>query len=112
AIFPRVPDLDCSAVARFFLPDADAFGVIAVGAVGRRAAGADPLVAALVAAFLLREPLLQLLHQLFPAAELLDLPPLFLAARELDLLQQPFQRHLRLDAGDRLDAVPELAKGA
>src|SRR5207237_993830 len=78
----------------------------------RRAAGTDPLVAALVAAFLLREPLLQLFHQLFPAAERLDLPLLFLGERELDLFQQPFERYLRLDAGDRLDAVPELAKGA
>jgi hypothetical protein len=72
----------------------------------------DPLVAALVAALLLLEPLLERLHQLFPAAERLDLLLLFLGELELHLLQQPLERNLRFDAGDRLDALPELGKGA
>jgi hypothetical protein len=39
---------------------------------GRGAAGADPLVAALVAPLLLGQPVLQRLHNLFPAAEAVD----------------------------------------
>ena len=44
---PLVPDLDRAAVAAAVLPDADAFGVVAVGAERAGAAGADPLRAAL-----------------------------------------------------------------
>src|SRR5207344_810369 len=101
AILALIPDLHRAAVARFVLADADALGVVAVGAEGRGAAGADPFVAALVAALLLFQPLLERLHQLFPAAERLDLLLLFLGQRQLDLLQQPLERDLRLDAGDR-----------
>src|SRR5205085_2389296 len=112
AILARVPDLYRRAIARLLLADADALGVVAVRAEGRRAARADPLVAALVAALLLLQPLLERLHQLFPAAERLDLLFLLLREGQLDLLQQPLERHLRLDAGNRLDALPELAEGA
>ena len=69
-------------MAAFFLADADARRVVAIGAERGGAAGADPLVAALVALFLLLEALLQLLHDLFPAAERLDLG-LFLLGQEL-----------------------------
>src|SRR4029077_6471313 len=73
AVFALVPDLDRAAVAALLLADADALGVVAVGAEGGGAAGADPLRAALVAAFLLFQPLLERLHQLVPAAERRDL---------------------------------------
>ena len=95
AVLALVPDLDRAAVARLLLADAHAFRVVAVGAEGRGAAGADPLVAALVAALLLLEPLAQRLHQLFPAAERLDLLLLLLGELQLHLLQQPLERNLR-----------------
>src|SRR3982074_3530449 len=56
-------------------------GVVAVGAERRGAGGADPLRAALVAAFLLLEALLQRLHELLPAAERFDLLLLLFAQR-------------------------------
>src|SRR5690606_14144113 len=67
-----VPDLHRAAVAALSLPDAHPFGVVAVSAEGRGAGGADPFGAALMAALLLFQPLLQRLHQLFEAAQRLD----------------------------------------
>ena len=52
--------------------DAHALGVEAAVAEGRGAAGADPLVAALVTAFLLGESLLERRHDLVPRPERLD----------------------------------------
>src|SRR5690606_33432260 len=112
AVLALVPDLDGAAVAALLLPDADALGVVAVGAEGRGAARADPLVAALVPALLLLEALLERLHELLPAAERLDLLFLLLGQVELDLLQQPLERDGRLHAGHALDALPELGEGA
>src|SRR5262249_14980525 len=112
AVFALVPHLHRGAVTRLVLPDAHAFRVVAISAKGRRTTRSNPLVAALVAAFLLVEALLQRLHQLLPAAEGLDLLLLLVGERQLDLLQQPLERDLRLDAGNRLHAVPELAEGA
>ena len=54
------------------LADAHAGRIVAVGPIGRRAAGADPFLAALVAALLLLEPLLERLHQLVPTAKRFD----------------------------------------
>ena len=71
--FALVPDLDRAAVAALVLADAHAFGIVAVGAERRGAGRADPFAAALVALLLLRETLLQRLHQLVPAAQRLDL---------------------------------------
>src|SRR5712692_11207086 len=112
AILARIPHLHRAAVARALLADAHAFRVVALRAERRGAGGADPLVAALVPALLLLEPLAQRLHQLLPAAEGLDLLLLLLRQRELGLLQQPFQWYLGLRALTGLDAVPELAEGA
>ena len=66
-----LPHLDRAAVAPR-AADAHAFGVVAAMAERRGAAGADPLVAALVAALLLGEPLLERRHDLVPRAERLD----------------------------------------
>jgi len=62
----------------------------------RGAAGADPLVAALVTALLLLEPLLECLQQLFPAAERLDLRFLLLGevcARSVSAASRRATRH-------------------
>src|SRR5690606_38744197 len=56
------PDLDGALVAAF-AADADAFGIIAAMAEGGRAAGADPLVAALMAGLLFFEPPFQGHHR-------------------------------------------------
>src|SRR5438270_13677244 len=112
AILALVPDLHRAAVARALLADAHALGVVAVGAERRGAGGADPFRAALMPAFLLLQPLLQGLHQLLPAAERFDLLLLFFTQRQLDLLEEPLERHLRLDSRDRLHALPELGEGA
>ena len=63
-----VPDLDRAEIAVAVLADAHAFGIVAVGAERRGAAGADPFLAALVAALLFGEPLAQRLHKLVEAA--------------------------------------------
>src|SRR6185312_17503724 len=60
--FALVPDLERAVVAAFFLADAYAFGIVAIGTVRRGAFGADPFIAALMALFLLGETLLQRLH--------------------------------------------------
>ena len=74
-----VPDLHRAPVPRLLLADPDAFRVVAVGAERARAAGADPLDAALVPTLLLFEAFLQRLHELVPAAERLDQLLVFLA---------------------------------
>src|SRR5438552_10129754 len=66
---PLVPDFDGASVAPAFLPDADAFRVVAVRAERARPGRADPLRAALMAATLLLQALLQRLHQLVPTTE-------------------------------------------
>jgi hypothetical protein len=80
------------------LADAHALGIVAVGAEGRGAGGADPLRAALVAALLLLEALLQRLHQLLPAAQRLDLLLLLFGEVLLGELAQPFLGDLGRDA--------------
>ncbi len=86
-------------------PIADALGVVAVRAERARAAGADPLVAARVAPFLLREPLLQRFHQLVPAAQRLDLRLVLGREQPLELLPQPLLRNLGADVEDRVHAL-------
>src|SRR5690606_8978883 len=98
------------AVARLLLADAYAFRVVAVGAEGAGASRAYPLAAALVAALLLFQPLLQRLHQLLPAAQRLDQFLLVLAEVLLDQLAQPLLRNHRrrgVDAGDALEVGRE-----
>ena len=60
-------------MAAIFLANAHALWVIAIGAKRRGAAGANPFIAALMTLFLFFEPLLQLFHNFFPAAERLNL---------------------------------------
>jgi hypothetical protein len=109
-----VPDLDRAVVAVAVLADADALGVIAVGAVGRLPGRADPFVAALVAALLLGEALLQLLHQLFPAAHGLDLLLLLLGEMQLGHLAQPFLGNVvdREQLGERVEALEHVTEHA
>src|SRR5262249_57180116 len=73
-----IPDLHGTEVAVAVLADAHALGVVAVGAEGRGAGGADPFLAALVAPLLLAHALAQKLEQLVQAAHGLDLFALFL----------------------------------
>src|SRR5579862_1054486 len=100
-----VPDLDRAAVALRFRTDAHALRVVAAIAEGRGPAGADPLAAAPVALLLLGEALAQRLHQLFPAAERLDLLLLLLAQVALAEFPQPLLGQLGLRIGGRFDAV-------
>ena len=69
ALFPHLDRALVLALAA----DAHAFGVIARVAERAGSAGADPLVAALMALFLLLKPLLERLHDLFPRPQCLDL---------------------------------------
>ena len=94
-----VPHLHGAEVAVAVLADADAFRIVAVGAERRGAGGADPFLAALVAALLLLQPLLQGLEQLVEAAHRLDHLLLFLGEIFLGELLQPFGRDL---GGERL----------
>src|SRR3989338_1230814 len=57
AEFALVPDLDRALVAALVLADPHAFGVVAISAKGRGACGADPFIAALMAALLFGKPL-------------------------------------------------------
>src|SRR4029077_20129496 len=75
--FAAIPHLHGAEIAVLLLADADAFGIIAMGAERRGTGGADPLVAALVAALLFGKPLAKRLHELVPAHRL-DLLPFFL----------------------------------
>src|SRR5579863_3092374 len=62
-----VPDFHRAAMPAPVLADPDALRVLAIGAEGRGPGRADPFRAALMAAFLLGEPLAQRLHQLLEA---------------------------------------------
>ena len=97
--FALVPHLHGAEVAVAVLADAHALGIVAVGAERRGAGGADPFLAALVAALLLGEPLAQRFQQLVQAAHRLDLPLLLLGEMFLGELLEPFQRNFR---GQRL----------
>ena len=90
-----VPHLHRAVVAVLLLADPHAFGIVAVRAERRGAGGADPFVAALVAALLLFEALAQGLHELVPAHGL-DLLLLFLGEIFLRELLQPLLGNLGL----------------
>ena len=105
-----VPHLHGAVVAVLLLPDAYALGIVAMGAERRGAGGADPLAAALVAALLFLEPLLQGLHELVPAYGL-DLLLLFLGEIFLGELLQPLLGDLCLAHGVE-QALQSLEHGA
>ncbi|MPM87405.1 hypothetical protein SDC9_134501 [bioreactor metagenome] len=84
--------------------NADALRVVAAVAEGAGAVGADPLVAALVAFFLLFKALFQRLHQIVPA-HLLDGGDLLGRELALQRLAQPFQRKLLAQVGNHLHAL-------
>src|SRR5687767_10292755 len=99
-------------MARLVLPDTDAFGVVAVRAIGAGPGGAYPLVAALVPALLLLETFLERLHELFPPAERFDQLLLFVGEKFLGELLQPFfrdQERERVDFDDALEIRGEHA---
>jgi hypothetical protein len=103
-------------VAAFLLADAHAFGVVAIGAEGAGAGGADPLAAALMAALLFGQPLAQRFHQLVEPAQRLD-RGLFLGAQVLfGQLFQPFgaagPRLQHRLGGDFLQPLEAFGKGA
>ena len=103
-----VPPLHPAEIAVAVLPDTDAFGVIAISADRRGAAGADPFAAALVSLLLLGEALAQGFHQLVPAerGELL----LFLLGEVLlGELLQPFLWNI--DLLDRIDKALQPLEG-
>ena len=108
-----VPDLHGAEIAVLVLADAHAFGIIAVGAERRGAGGADPFLAALMAAFLFGEPLAQRLQKLFQAAHRLDLLLLVLGEiffRELlEPLDGDFGSQRVLDEIEALEDVAEHA---
>ncbi len=79
-----------------FAADPHAFGIISAIAIGRCAAGADPLAAALMATMLFLQTLLQRLHDLVPIAQRLDLLHLFGAEILLRNGAQPFLRNVGL----------------
>src|SRR5690606_39836105 len=101
-VLALVPDLDGLAVPALVLADADAFGVVTVGAEGAGAAGADGLVAPLVALLLLLDALGQRLHELVEAAHGLDLLLLLLGEELLAHLLEPLGR----DVGRDVDLNP------
>ena len=94
-ILALVPHFHRAAIARFILADANAFRVVAVSAERRRAARADPFVAALMTLLLLLETFLQRLDELVPAAQRLDLRLFLLGQRALAHAPQPFLRNAR-----------------
>ena len=96
-----------------FLADADAFGVVAVGAERRGAAGADPFAAALVPPLLLLEALTQRVHQLVEAAERFDLGHLLRREVFFGNFSEPFVREFAGDgAGGGLEALEDLTENA
>ena len=111
-----VPDLDGPLVSRAVLPDADAFGVVAIGAEGGCPGGADPLVAALMAALLLFQPLFQGFHELVEPAKRLDFRHLFGGQVAFGHLAKPvlgkIERLQNLRLGESLDSPERLGEGA
>ena len=87
-------------------------GIVAIGAVGRGAGGADPFRAALVAALLLGQALAQRLQQLVEAAHRLDLLLFFFGEVFLGQLLQPLGRDLGLDRLRRLKPLEDMAEHA
>ena len=90
SVFAPIPHLHRAAIARALLANAHAFGVVAIGPERRRSGRTDPLVAALVAVFLLFHALAQGFHEFLEAAERFDARPLLLAQHQLGLAPQPF----------------------
>ena len=85
-------------MARFLLPDANAFGVVAIGAKGGCACRAHPFVAPLVAALLFFEPLFEGFHQFFKPTQGVDFGFFFRAQMLFRHFAQPvFGQINRLD---------------
>jgi len=88
-VLALIPHLDRLALALAGIANANALRVVAAGAEGAGAAGANPLVAAGVAFLLFFQAFLEFLDQLVEAAQGLDLRALLVAQRAFELLAQP-----------------------
>ena len=110
-VFPFLPHLHGAALAPPGVADAHPFRVVAAAAEGRGAAGADPLVAAVVLPLLLLEPLLQRFQHFVQAAERLDQRFLLLGQLIFQLPAQPVVGNLGQElVPGHLDALKELAE--
>ena len=87
-----VPDFHRFEILVLVLADTHAFRIIAVRAKGRRAARANPFIAAFMAFFLLLKPLFQLFHNFFPAAQRLNFGLFFFGEEFFGQGFQPFFR--------------------
>ena len=109
-VLALVPHFHRAEIAIPVLADAHAGGVIAMGPVWRGTSRADPFRAALMAALLLGEALFQLLHDLFPAAQRLDLFLVLFRQMKLRDEAKPLLRHLRLQLAHQLEALEDVAE--
>ncbi len=108
-----VPHLHRAAVAALVLADAHAFRIVAVRPKGRCAAGADPFVAALVAALLLLETLAQRLEQFVEPAHGFDQLLLLVGEVFLGELLQPLGRDFDLERlRDQIEPLEHVAEHA
>ncbi|OIQ70482.1 hypothetical protein GALL_479070 [mine drainage metagenome] len=105
-----IPHLHGAEIAVLLLADEDAFRVVAMRAERRGAGGADPFIAALMAALLFLQPLAKRLHELVPAHRL-DLLLLFLGEVFFGEFLQPFGGNVRLLHGVE-QALEPLEHGA
>jgi hypothetical protein len=88
-----VPNFDGAEVAVCVLADPHTLRIVSIGPVRRRAAGADPFVAALMATLLLLEALPQGREQLLEAAHGLDQLLVLVTEIFLDQSLEPFRRN-------------------
>ncbi len=108
-----VPHFDSAEIAVGVLADAHAFGIIAVGAKRRRSSGADPFLAALMAAFLFGKALPQRLEKLFQATQRLDLLLFFFGEIFFRQLLEPFDGNFRGQrVFDQIEAFEDMAEHA
>ena len=68
-----IPNLDCTPVAAFGLPNSHTFWIVTIGAKRRSAGRANPFATALMATFLLFQPFAQRLHELVKPAQSFNL---------------------------------------
>ena len=79
-----IPDLHRTFIASLVLPDANALGVLTIGAKRAGAAGANPFAAAFVALFLFLKAFFEGFHELVPA-HFFNLGPLLRAQVEFQV---------------------------
>jgi len=110
-VLALLPHLDGAALALARLAHADAFRVVPAAAEGALAARADPLVAAVVLALLLLQPLLEGAQHLLPAPQGLDLLDLLGREHALQVGLEPLLGDLRGEGDEFLRALEEVREG-